>query len=54
MSTSRLKPLMDVVEKKKNLKFLYLNISGRRYSERVFSGPPQGPTKLFPLVWAVK
>ena len=54
MATYRLKPLINAVGKKRNLKFVYLNVSGRRCSESVFSGLPQGSIKEFPLVWAMK
>lgn len=40
--------------KKRNLQFVCLNVSVRRYSESVFSGLPQGSIKEFPLVWAMK
>ena len=40
--------------KKRNLQFVCLYVSARRYSENVFSGLPQGSIKEFPWVWAMK
>lgn len=40
---------MNVMGKKRNLKFVYLNISGRSYSESMFSRLPQGSIKEFSI-----